>query len=117
MKTFAINNVLSVAALSLAVAFSTQAAADEVGETFVRGDQQGMQSVVIQYTASELADEQALQNLYGQIKRAARNVCGPTGLREAGGLQMASRNRACYDEAVSAAVSQVGSAQLASVSN
>ena len=50
-------------------------------------------------------------------ERAARNVCGPTGLREAGGLQMASRNRACYDEAVSAAVSQVGSAQLASVSN
>ena len=117
MKTLAISNVLSVAALGLAVGFSTPSAAEQVDETFVRGDQDGMQSISIQYTASELADEKSLQNLYGQIKRAAKQVCGPTSLREAGGLQLASRNRVCYEEAVSAAVSQVDSDQLASISH
>ena len=115
MKNFVTGSVFSVAVTSLALAFSAQVSAETVDETFVHGDRDGMQSITIQYTASELNTEDGLENLYGQIKRAARQVCGPTGLREAGGLSTATRNRECYEEAVSAAVSQVGSEQLAAI--
>lgn len=117
MKTFTKKSVLSAAAMTLALGISAQASAEQVDETFVQGNHEGSQSITIQYTATELANDDGLENLYGQIKRAARQVCGPTGLREAGGLNIASRNRECYEEAVSAAVSQVGSEQLASISN
>ncbi len=117
MKTFTKTSVLSVATMTLALGISAQAYAEQVDETFVQGNHQGSQSITIQYTASELANEEGLDNLYGQIKRAARKVCGPTGLREAGGLSTAARNRECFEEAVSAAVSQVGSEQLASIGN
>ena len=113
MKTSVINSALTAAALSLALGVSSPAAAEQVSRAFETSGDEGLQTIRIEYARAQLVTEDGLEMLYGKIKRAAAAICGPTGLREAGGLTNASRNRKCYEEAVSAAVSQVGSERMA----
>jgi UrcA family protein len=117
MKNLAITSALSAAAFSLVVGFSANVAAEQFDEAIVYGPDQGMTSVTVQYHASDLATEEGVLELHSQIKRAAKGICGPTGLRMAGSLSEMARNRECYEEAVEVAISQVGSSQLAALSH
>ena len=115
MKTFLLNSVVTAAAFSLALGASSQVNAEQFSDDFMNSGNDGTQSIKIQYARGELATDGGLDVLHGKIKRAAAEICGPTGLREAGGLTNASRNRKCYDDALSAAVSQLGSDGMASL--
>lgn len=114
MKTFA-PGILTIAAFSIAASIALPAAAEEVAETAISAAGTGFQSISIQYAPAQLSSDEGRTNLYGKIKHAAKEVCGPTGLREAGSLTIASRNRNCIEQAVSAAMGQVESSQLAAI--
>ena len=117
MKNFTINNVVTATAFSLAVGLSSHASAEQIQEQTFSAKVSETQSISIAYDSGDLATDEGRANLYGKIKRAAKEVCGPTGLREAGSLNLASRNRMCVDAAMEAAASQVESRQLASLVN
>lgn len=117
MKTPVSNSILTIAALTLAVSFSTSAAAERVSESTMPGATAAVQTISIAYSQADISTQQGRDNLHRKIRHAAKNVCGPTGLGEAGGLSMMSRNRKCYDEAVNAALSQVGAGQQTAMSS
>lgn len=106
--------ILRIAALSIAASFAVSAAAEETPQAAIPQAGTGIRTVSIQYAPTELSTDSGRANLYARIKRAAREVCGPTGLLQAGGLTIASRNRKCAERAVSDAMAQVDSSQLAS---
>jgi UrcA family protein len=112
MKTF-IPGILTIAAFGLATSLAIPVAAEEAPEAATPEAGTGIQSISIQYAPVALSTDSGRAKLYGEIKHAAREVCGPTGLREAGSLTIASRNRKCTEQAVSAAMVQLGSSQLA----
>ena len=113
MKNFSLNNILSAAAFSLVAGFSINAsAAEQIEGTYIQADSSAVQTVRLQYSASELATEEGRIDLQHRISRAARKVCGRP---ERGNLNMASRINACYKEAQQAAMSQIGFDQVAVV--
>ena len=114
MNTFVKNSLVAAATLSAVISFSSQASAGETQEMSVNQPGLGIQTVSIPYAIAELSTDEGRANLHAKIRHAAREVCGPTGLRETGSLTLSSRNRKCYEEAVDAAVSQVSHGQLAS---
>ena len=116
MKTIVNSSVLTAAALSLAVSLSNQAMAERAPEIAILEAGVIVQTVSIPYSQAELATDGGRDTLYSKIRNAAQEVCGPTGLRETGSLSISVRNRKCYQEAVDAAVSQVESGQVASIS-
>ena len=113
MKNTNLSNILAAATISLVAGFSMTAAAGQFDETLVQGDSAEMQTVRVQYLPSDLATEEGRKILHSRIERAAKKVCGPTNLRDAGGLRNMSRNRQCYDQALQAASSQIGFDQVA----
>ena len=114
MKNF-VNGVLTIAAFSIATSLAVPATAEDVPTAALPDAGSPIQSISIQYAPAQLSSEEGRANLYGKIKNAAEQVCGPTGLRETGSLSIASRNRKCVEDAMSAAMGQVGSSQLAAL--
>ena len=114
MKALSNTSVLSAAALIGAISFSSSAGAGAAPDTTSPGAGVSIQTVTIPYSVAEVATETGRAELHGKIRRAAREVCGPAGLRDTGSLAVSARNRKCYQEAVDAAMSQVGYSQLAS---
>ena len=57
----------------------------------------------------DLSTEQGQVLMEARIKRAAKEVCGSQDYRTAGSLENARKNKACFNEAVSAAVDSVES--------
>lgn len=114
MKNF-VTGVLTIATFSIASSLAVPAAAEDAPEAAIPEAGTGIQSISIQYAPAELSTDRGRAILYGKIKRAAGQVCGPTGPREAGGLAIASRNRQCVKDAMAAAMGQIGSSQLAAI--
>ena len=106
--------IRTIATLGVAISVALPAAAESTPEAAIALAGQAVRSVSILYSPAELSTESGRAELYTSIKRAAREVCGPTGLREAGSLAMASRNRRCAEQAGSDAMAQVNSGRLAS---
>lgn len=117
MNNASLKNVVTATALSLGIVFAGQAAAEANQEQALSSRAIETQSVSVAYIGSDLNTDEGRAGLYNKIKRAARQVCGPTGAREAGGVRYASRNRQCYEDAMEAALSQVETGQLASLAN
>lgn len=115
MKTFVNNCRLTAAAVMFTAGLAGQASAEAVHEQAASEAGVSIATVSIPYATAELSTEPGRSELYRKIRQAAREVCGPTGLRDAGGLANSSRNRKCYKEAVAVAISQVGSSQLAAI--
>lgn len=67
-------------------------------------------AVAVSYKDLNLATAEGNRTLYRRIVAAAGKVCPAT---PAPGSRLASRNRACLDEAISRAVNDTKSAQLA----
>jgi UrcA family protein len=111
MKNFSLNNILSAAAFSLVAGFSINAsAAEQLDETYIQADPATVQTVRLQYSATELATEEGRIELQHRIARAARKVCGRV---ERGNLHEASQINQCYKDAQQAAISQIGLDQVA----
>lgn len=117
MKNASVKNIVTATALSLGVLLANQAGAEGIQEQDMSSRVVETHSISVPYTGSDLATDSGRANLYGKIKRAAKQVCGPTDPRQAGGLKLASRNRDCYDSAMEAAISQVETGQLASLAH
>jgi len=117
MKNLTLSNILAAATISLVAGFSMSAAAGQFDETLVQGDSAEIQTVRVQYLPSDLATAEGREILHSRLRQAAKKVCGPTNLRDAGGLRNMSRNRQCYDQALQAAASQIGFDQVAVISN
>lgn len=64
---------------------------------------------VVNYADLDLTAAQGREALAHRITRAARNVCGSTDHRVAGGLRAAAHNRDCAREAFDDAMSRVAS--------
>jgi UrcA family protein len=117
MKNASLKTIVTATALSLGVVFASQAGAAAIQEQALSSRLVETQSISIAYAGTDLASDEGRASLLAKIKRAAKEVCGPTGLREAGSLNMASRNRKCYEGAIEAAVSQVETGQVASLAS
>jgi len=111
MKKF-IPVIRTIATLGFAISVALPAAAENTPEAAIAVAGHAVRSVSILYSPAELSTDSGRAELYTSIKRAAREVCGPTGLREAGSLNMASRNRRCAEQAVSDAMTQISSGHL-----
>lgn len=117
MKNTIFTKAVTAAALSVTVLFASQAGAEEAQGQALPSRAIETQSINIAYQGADLASDEGRAKLYGKIKRAAKEVCGPTSSREAGGLSLASRNRQCYESAMQAAINQVEAVQLVSLAN
>ena len=115
MKYFTTGKTLSAVILSAATAFSVNLSAGELENTYIEESSVGVRSVRLEYVAAELGTAEGLAELQRRISIAAEQVCGPMSLHEAGGLQSLMRNRQCYEEASSAAMSQIDVTQTAAI--
>ena len=115
MNYFSTKNTLSAVILSAATAFAVNVNAGELENTYIEESSVGVRSVRLEYVSDDLRTTDGLAELQRRISIAAEQVCGPMSLHEAGGLQSLMRNRQCYEEASSAAMSQIDSTQTAAV--
>lgn len=106
----------AAAAASFALGFATHANAEE-SRAYLNPAAATTASVSVDYAESDLATAEGRATLQARIKRAAEQVCGPTGYREAGGLAAASHNRKCVEAAIETAVNQLDSSKVAALSN
>lgn len=103
----------TLAAAFCAVAgISTQAFAGDFSETKVSANRVAKE-VAVDYTDLDLNTPQGQEKLYYRISRAAKQICGPTQSRMAGGLSQAAENRACYKESLSRALSEIPNTAVA----
>ena len=107
-------NILgTVLAGGILAALSGTVMGDSVDETMVRAGAEEVRSLRVHFIRSEMATAEGMAGLQHRIERAAKEVCGPLGAREAGGLRLAARNYQCYKNAVGSALSQIHAGNLA----
>ena len=68
-------------------------------------------TMTVSYAGLDLRDPEAMQNLYGRLKVAARIVCGGdiSGIRE---VQRVFAHRACAQDALESAIESIDNAAL-----
>jgi len=100
----------SIAALLAATAL--QANAQSTTEVTAQALHE-VQSVAVNIADLNLNSPEGQEVLYRRIRRAVDTVCGPRDTRRAGDLAQASRNRACYKESLSQAMSDISAPAVA----
>ena len=73
------------------------------------------QSVVVNFADLNLNSHKGRDALYNRIARAADKLCGARTLRRAGNLAQVARNKACYKETISRAMSEIRATAVAVV--
>lgn len=106
---------MATAALGLMAGLSVAANADSETTVTANSILQEKQ-VSVSFEDLDLNSPQGQETLYYRISRAAERVCGPSDIRQAGGLSQATRNRDCYRDSLSRALSEV-STGIAVVTN
>ena len=61
----------------------------------------------VSYADLEIGSDTGMATLRNRIEHAAREVCGSSDFRRAGGFRQASRNAQCQEEAVAEALRQL----------
>ena len=69
-------------------------------------------SIVVRYSSQALATDHGVQQLYGQIVRAARQVCPDANIRDLGARASVQQ---CRQQAVARAIHQIDSPELAAL--
>jgi len=115
MNSNTIKSTLSAAALILVAATSVHAATGQVDETFVQGN--AVPTKTVAYSRAELETDDGRAAVEQRIRKAADAVCGPRGYRDAGSLSAAAYNKACYQQAIAQAMTQIDAASIASISD
>jgi len=108
---FRVTTLAASAAIALGLSVASQA--NDFDETLVQANPESARSVVIRYHAEALQTEEGRARIERQLKLAAKEVCGPQNMRDAGSLRNLMHNQACFEEALAAAHSQLGEAQVA----
>ncbi|MFT4825588.1 MAG: UrcA family protein [Halioglobus sp.] len=75
----------------------------------------GLRTITVSYSDLDMADAKAQKILHHRLSRAAEQVCGSSQRRDVGSLSRATKNKECFDRAMSGALRYVSSAQLAAV--
>lgn len=105
---------MTVPLVFLALAAGTSALkAETLEETRVQGSHLAPPSVTVRYGDLNLNSEAGRDALSSRLSMAARNVCDHHGYTRTRSLRYLAKTKACYDEALTAALSQVNSGQLA----
>ncbi|AQA17331.1 hypothetical protein BST95_02900 [Halioglobus japonicus] len=113
MNRIVTKNILSAAAIAVTAGLSFNVAAENIDETLVEASQVPSKSV--SFTRAELATEEGRLAVENRIREAAEDVCGPMDYHRAGGLAGVADSRECLDNAVDAAMSQIGADQVAAI--
>ncbi|MFK7828997.1 MAG: UrcA family protein [Congregibacter sp.] len=110
----AVRNTLTTGALlGMLVGTAFQAQAENLTE--VTAPAMAVKTQVIVNVADlNLSSPEGQKALYARISNAAEKACGPRDWRRAGSGYMASRNRECYDQSLSRALSEANQAWVAS---
>jgi UrcA family protein len=103
--------VVPVAFVALA-AGATALQAQTMEESSVRASRIGTTSVVVPLGDLDLGSAEDRQILEYRLRAAAKQVCGHEGIRRTGSLSRYAKTRACYDEALADAHSQVSEKSL-----
>lgn len=107
---------MAAVALSFVAGFSVSASADS--ETTVTASNVAEATQVpVSFEDLDLDSAQGQETLYYRISRAAEQACGSSDIRQAGSLSQATRNRDCYRDSMSRALSEVSSGIAAVVTN
>ena len=101
--------------LGIAAGCSAVSAAQEYGETIVSTTANGVRMATVSFADLDVASPRGQEIMHARISQAARMVCGPGDFRRAGSLQQAKENRDCYHSALSGAMSQLSTDQVAAV--
>lgn len=96
--------VLGGAALQASAESMTMVTADKLGTAIEK---------TVNIADLNISSPEGQDALYSRISRAAKQVCGPSNRRDAGSLRMARRNRDCYEDALSRALSEVNKSAVA----
>ena len=103
---------MAAAALSLLTGLSVSASADS--ETTVTASNiHETKQISVGFEDLDLDSPEGQETLYYRISRAAEQVCGSSYSRQAGGISQATRNRDCYRESLSRALSEVSTGIVA----
>ena len=113
MKTFQNKTTVLAAAMILTSTLVTTAVAEVSASGSASMQYPLTQSVKVEYSPDMLMTDAGRQELDQRIRRAARQVCGPTSVRRAGDLKAAAYNRRCTDQAIEAASLQLDVNRLA----
>ncbi|MEM6300327.1 MAG: UrcA family protein [Pseudomonadota bacterium] len=70
-------------------------------------------AIAVDYSDLKLESPKGQEILFHRLSRAAEQACGPQTYREAGSISIASRNKACYEDAMSRALSQISASAVA----
>ena len=73
---------------------------------------EGNLAVDVSYADLNLTTKAGLLTLYGRLKAAAKSVCGPRSVANAGSLAQAAKNTSCYRDVLSKSVAKVNNAEL-----
>lgn len=102
------NRTKSLLAIGLTVVLAAPLFANAANEGYAFEDT----SIRVSFSDLDLSSTSGVEALYMRLKAASEEACGPTNYREAGTLRQLVQNKACYDEALSKAVSKVNNADL-----
>ena len=72
-----------------------------------------VRAITVDYSDLDLQSPKAQETLFFRLSRAAEEACGAQTYRQAGSVALAARNRACFDEALSEALSEVSASAVA----
>lgn len=75
----------------------------------------GEQKVTVSYSDLDMTDAKAQKVFQYRVSHAAKQICGSSRLSEVGSLSRANKNKECIENAVSSALRQASSAQVASI--
>ena len=103
--------LVQILMVSQAALYGASAIAEPLNETYVDGMASKVPTVRVQYAANDLASAAGREALILRIEKASRLVCGPMHVKLAGGLSRVAQNRACYEEALGHAMSQIDGLQ------
>lgn len=91
------------------------AMAEAYTETLVHEQAGDPRSATVSLADLNLASSEGQDAMYFRLSRAAREVCGSSDYRQAGGARQAAKNQACYHNALSDALAQATAGRMASV--
>lgn len=94
---------------------ATSAMAEAYTETLVQSQAAVAHSATVSLADLNLESSEGQETMYYRLSRAARDVCGSTDYRQAGGARQAAKNQACYQEALSDALAQATAGRMASL--
>lgn len=107
------NTAMAAAVIGLLGMAALPASADDV-TTVTAANVTEVGEVTVNYADLNLSSPEGQEALYNRIASAARQVCGPTDYRRAGGISYAKSNRQCFADSLSRAMSEIPQAQVAS---